>query len=235
MQKPDEYYEQNRSELLELIPSVTGSNVLDIGCGAGGFGKLLKEKGCSTIYGIEVIPDIAEKAKAIYDKVFIEDIEDFTPPVSRDFFDLIICADVLEHLKDDSQFLSQIYEALICDGYIFVMVPAFPKLWSSRDVYLGHHRRYTRVQLMRSLEEASFNIVKISYFNFFYLPIMLFLLLMEKTFRHNFLPPDTLTTPDMLNKLLTAIIVLENNITIKINFPLGVSLFCIAQKRSSNT
>ena len=63
MQKPDGYYKQNRSELLSLMPSLTGLKVLDIGCGEGGLGILLKENGCSIVYGIEVIPNIAEKAK----------------------------------------------------------------------------------------------------------------------------------------------------------------------------
>lgn len=221
-----------KKHIQELLKRKSDSLILDFGCGGGALLTELTEYG--NVIGLEnsrlaltYCQDRGQKNLVLNDGHKL--------PFKNNTFEIVVCLDVLEHLKDDLQFLSQIYATLSGDGYIFIMVPAFPRLWSSRDVYLGHLRRYTRLQLKRSLEEASFNIVKISYINSFYLPIMLFLLLMEKTFRHKFLPQDTLTTPGMLNKLLTAMLVLENNITTKISFPLGVSLFCIAQKRRSNT
>jgi 2-polyprenyl-3-methyl-5-hydroxy-6-metoxy-1,4-benzoquinol methylase len=206
--------------------------ILDFGCGGGALLTELTEYG--NVIGLEhSYLALSYCRNRGQENLVLNDGEEF--PFKNNSFEIVVCLDVLEHLKNDFQFLRQIYEILSSDGYILIMVPAFPSLWSSRDAYLGHYRRYTRLQLNRNLENLNFNIVKMSYINFFYLPIMLFLLLMEKIFDHSLLPSNTLTTPDMLNKLLTAIVVLENNITTKISFPLGVSLFCIAQKKRSNT
>ena len=231
------WWSVGRRELLKkhikkVLEPKSNSFILDFGCGGGG---LLHElSGYGNVIGVENSLLALTYCQNRGQKNLVRN-DGHKLPFKNNTFDIVVCLDVLEHLEDDSQFLSQIYEALNGGGHIFVMVPALPKLWSSRDVYLGHHRRYTKVQLKRIIKKTNFNIIKIHSVNLFYLPIMLFLLLIEKTFRHAFLPRDTLTTPKMLNKLLTAILILENTITTKVDFPLGVSLFCIAQKRSSNT
>lgn len=221
-----------KKHIKKVLRPKSNSFILDFGCGGGALLHELAEYG--KVVGLENSPLALTYCQSRGQKNLVRN-DGQKLPFKNNTFQIVVCLDVLEHLKDDFHFLRQIYEALNGGGFIFVMVPALPKLWSSRDVYLGHHRRYTKLQLKHSLRKANFNIIKISSVNLFYLPMMLFLLLIEKTFRHTFLPRDTLTTPEMLNKLLTAILVLENTITTKVNFPLGVSLFCIAQKRSSNT
>ena len=214
-----------------LIPK-SDPLILDFGCGGGALLTELSE------YGKVIGLDSSHVALSYCRKKAQKNLvlnNGHKLPFKNNTFEMIICLDVIEHLENDTKFLKQISEVLKKDGYIFLMAPAFPSLWSRRDVYLGHHRRYTKWQLKRHIENLGLNVIKISHINSFYLPIMLSLLLVEKIFRHEFLPSDTVNTPRMLNKLLTAILILENNITTKINFPLGVSLFCIAQKRIYNS
>ena len=82
----------------------SGSLVLDVGCGAGNLGKLLKEKSCR-IWGIEYDDENAAAALAsgCYEKVLRLDLNNFTEKDLPNEFDYVICADVLEHLISPEQ------------------------------------------------------------------------------------------------------------------------------------
>jgi predicted TPR repeat methyltransferase len=41
--KPDDYYGQKRPELVALLPATLGA-VLDVGCGAGGVGRAIRNR-----------------------------------------------------------------------------------------------------------------------------------------------------------------------------------------------
>jgi len=69
------------------------------------------------------------------------------PPNEK--YDLVIMADVLEHIEDDREFLSSVVAPRIRDGGILLIsVPAHQRLFSSHDTFLGHFRRYSRTQLL---------------------------------------------------------------------------------------
>ncbi len=80
---------------------------LDIGCGAGLYGKIIRQvysKGGLLLAGVDIFPEYVTRfnLKKIYDIIIIGDIRNFPkemiPPI-----DLIITGDVLEHLtKEDA-------------------------------------------------------------------------------------------------------------------------------------
>jgi SAM-dependent methyltransferase len=55
-------------------------------------------------------------------------------------FDLIGAFDMLEHVKEDEEVLSQMYQATRKGGGILLTVPHHPFLWSASD-YLARHER----------------------------------------------------------------------------------------------
>jgi SAM-dependent methyltransferase len=62
----------------------------------------------------------------------------------RDDFSLVLLLDVIEHVEDDDAFLRTLVdENVVPGGHVLVSVPAWPSLFSSHDVRLRHHRRYT--------------------------------------------------------------------------------------------
>lgn len=75
------------------------TSLLDIGCGTGKLGKVLKQKD-RTIYGIESFEDAAKEAEQELDHVLCGNIEQMTLPYEQEQFDCIIFGDVLEHLLD---------------------------------------------------------------------------------------------------------------------------------------
>lgn len=84
--------------------------------------------------------------------------------------------DVVEHVADDHAFLSHVHDLLVDDGVAYVTVPAHAWLWSVDDVRAGHHRRYTRDSLARTLDGAGFDV---AYLTAFFRPLPLPLLLVR--------------------------------------------------------
>ncbi|EJL6471121.1 methyltransferase domain-containing protein, partial [Vibrio cholerae] len=82
--------------------------------------------------------------------------------------------DVIEHIKEDKDFLCKISEMMEDNGLLFITVPAYDQLWSHEDVIAGHYRRYNRKKIESLLIQSGYHIEYFSYF-FEFLPIPIFL------------------------------------------------------------
>src|SRR5690606_14615413 len=97
--KPGDYYSNVRTEMLKYLPS-GATKIIDVGCGNGAFGKVLKEKGNIEVWGIELMPNEAAQAEKSLDKVFSGPVEGNLEKLPADYFDVAYFNDVLEHLAD---------------------------------------------------------------------------------------------------------------------------------------
>src|SRR5205823_5404902 len=75
-------------------------------------------------------------------------------------FDTVIMLNVLEHLSDAHQALSNLWSALEPGGRAIVLVPQHPALYGTLDEALEHHLRYTQLDFERALNGAGFRIEK---------------------------------------------------------------------------
>jgi SAM-dependent methyltransferase len=90
-------YERARPEILEHVPK-TARRVLDLGCATGTTGAALKARQDVEVVGIELEPDYAREAATRLDRVLVADAQD--PPADLGRFDVLVAADILEHLTD---------------------------------------------------------------------------------------------------------------------------------------
>jgi SAM-dependent methyltransferase len=79
---------------------------------------------------------------------------------SDDRFDAVLYIDVLEHIDDDKEELSGAAGLLGDGGYLLVLVPSCPWLYSPFDKSIGHVRRYTTARL-RSAMPASLREIRV--------------------------------------------------------------------------
>ena len=126
-------------------------HILDIGCGEGGLGMLLKEKyeAKINIFGVDISRKALELAKSYYDKVIQVNIEneDIRRILGDQKFDYIIAVEVLEHIFRPEELLNYFKDLLKPEGYIIVSYPNFA-FWLNRvDLLLG---RYPRTQHLYS-------------------------------------------------------------------------------------
>ena len=89
-------YERARPEILQHVPRTAG-RVLDLGCATGATGAALKQRQPVEVVGVELEPDYAREAATRLDHVLTADAETAEPDGR---FDVLIAADILEHLKD---------------------------------------------------------------------------------------------------------------------------------------
>jgi GT2 family glycosyltransferase/tetratricopeptide (TPR) repeat protein/2-polyprenyl-3-methyl-5-hydroxy-6-metoxy-1,4-benzoquinol methylase len=116
------YFEFSRPEVLALVP-LDARRILDIGCGAGQLGRALKNRQNCMVYGVELNGIAAERASAHLDRVWTGDMETMEldlPPAS---LDVIVCGDVLEHLRDPREVLRRLSRYLHADGRLIASIP----------------------------------------------------------------------------------------------------------------
>jgi SAM-dependent methyltransferase len=117
--------------------------------------------------------------------------------------------DVIEHVRNDVEFLEKIRSLLHAGGVLFATVPACPQLWSAEDIHDGHYRRYTVHSLKEKLKSAGFACTyTTSFFRLLAGPIFLFrtapYLLRLKRRQHpaTYRRENGMTTPFLSNLIL---------------------------------
>jgi len=114
-----------RNDIISLVPT-NAARILDIGCSIGINGKEIKKKNENAeVIGIEIDREMANEAEKNIDKVILGNIEQIklTDYFSIDFFDCIIFADVLEHLKEPWSVLKNAVKHLKPDGVVIISIP----------------------------------------------------------------------------------------------------------------
>ncbi len=118
----ERYFSFDRPEVRACVPE-TAKTVLDVGCGAGRLGAALKEDRDCFVIGVEQDREMANRARFALDDVIVGDIEEKVDKLPGDYFDCIVVADVLEHLKDPEAVLRKLGYALREDGAIVASIP----------------------------------------------------------------------------------------------------------------
>jgi methionine biosynthesis protein MetW len=103
-----------------LLPA--GGSVLDLGCASGGLLALLRPRAGLTA-GLELSETAAAAAAKVADLVVQGALEDPELPFEADAFDLVVLADVLEHLADPAAALRRARGWCRPGGAILLSVP----------------------------------------------------------------------------------------------------------------
>jgi len=120
--KDASYFEHARPEVVALIP-MTARRILDVGCGRGRLGDRLKERQPAEVVGIELQADAAAVARERLDQVVEQSAEDPALDFPDGRFDCVVCADVLEHLREPAEVLAKIRRWLTPDGALVASLP----------------------------------------------------------------------------------------------------------------
>jgi len=150
--------------LAELVPK--GSRVLDVGCGTGSVSRIIEDTRGAQIIGIE--PNSSRAAVARSRGLEVHE-EPFTPSILQRLepFNVVMFADVLEHVVDPSDLLKLSDRALLPGGRVIASVPNVAH-WSVRvDLLRGRfdyqpfgirdatHLRWFTEKTIRLLFESS--------------------------------------------------------------------------------
>lgn len=205
------------------IPS--SAAVLEVGCGTGANGSALQS--FHRAIGLDRSSFALRQCGPGYKSRLLADL--LQMPFTSEAVDLVLAADVLEHMDDDAAALREIQRVLKKGGRMLALVPAFEMLWGDQDDLSHHRRRYGKENLARAVVAAGFRIRRLTFFNItFFLPILVarkLLRLLRRPLRSD----NELTTP-LLNRILAPIFAAEGYLLPYLNLPVGVSLLVEAEK-----
>jgi len=119
---------QRLTKVLRLLPP-QGSRCLDFGCGFGMLLPLLQQR-FDTVYGVDVMPDLAPQFLQVWDEYYHERVDRVElkadiqhHALSDGSLDLILALDVLEHVDALDDLLETIARLLKSDGVLLVTGP----------------------------------------------------------------------------------------------------------------
>jgi 2-polyprenyl-3-methyl-5-hydroxy-6-metoxy-1,4-benzoquinol methylase len=118
----------NGSSAQAAVVRMVGKNkrVLEIGAGPGSITRVLKEHSCCRVTGIELDDEAIRKLSPFCEHVYRCDLNDqaWTLVIPHDEkFNVVVAADVLEHLYYPQATLRAVKDILDNDGYVVVSLP----------------------------------------------------------------------------------------------------------------
>ena len=224
------FWFEGRRELLKRMLAGRlarpGTVVLDAGCGTGDMLTVLRDLGQDAV-GVDALPEAVELARARWPHARVE-LGDVTElPFSDGSFDGVMLLDVLEHV-DDRRALAEAARVLRAGAFVAVAVPACPRLWSRRDEVAGHLRRYERRGLVRRLEEAGFEVERVTHYQFALFPLFALSRLLGRR-NASWLEREE-HVPSRIGRPLSAVNRLEARLAAHVSLPAGSSLVAVALK-----
>jgi len=101
-----------------------GQRVLELGTGPGTVTRILHDKGCK-VTGVEMDPDTLATCAPFCERTLQANLEDplWWQPLEGEKFEVIICADVLEHLRDPRPLLEKLPVFLRDGGCVLMSLP----------------------------------------------------------------------------------------------------------------
>jgi 2-polyprenyl-3-methyl-5-hydroxy-6-metoxy-1,4-benzoquinol methylase len=101
-----------------------GQRVLELGTGPGTVTRILHDKGCK-VTGVEMEPETLATCAPFCERTLLANLEDplWWEPLGNEKFDVVICADVLEHLRDPRPLLEKLPSFLNEGGCALMSLP----------------------------------------------------------------------------------------------------------------
>lgn len=169
------YAEFGNDDVLHAVRRVLppGGRVLDVGCASGGLLRRLEDVAGHRA-GLELSPVAAAAAAAVCDEVVGLALDDAAVPFADGSFDVVVCADVLEHLPDPDAALRRVGRWVAPGGSVVISLPNIAN-WAARLRLLrgvwryeelgtwdsGHLRFFTVASLRAMVESAGLEVVSV--------------------------------------------------------------------------
>jgi 2-polyprenyl-3-methyl-5-hydroxy-6-metoxy-1,4-benzoquinol methylase len=170
----NKYYQIARGDISRLVPYEC-KTILEIGCGFGALGEILKSRDGVVVDGIEINQNAPQFLLKNYRQFWIGSVENLILPNHLEHYDCIIFPDVLEHLIDPWAVFATYLEYLKPGGFVVASIPNIRNLAiiirlvvSGRWDYQGagildktHLRFFTRKSITEMFEHEDLKIEKI--------------------------------------------------------------------------
>lgn len=160
----------SHAKILALVGH--GKRVLELGPASGYMTKAFKDHDCRVV-AVEIDVELAQKAGAFADRMIVGDLDelDLTAELRGEAFDVVVCADVLEHLHDPGRTLKQVRSLLARDGFVAASIPSITHASVALELLKGnfdyrplglldetHRRFFSKRGIVHLFEGAGFRL-----------------------------------------------------------------------------
>ncbi len=208
------------------LPASGAGRILDAGCGTGR--NVVALAGYGAAFGLDLSEDALalcrrRGARAVRGSVLALPFQDAR-------FSLVTSFDVLYHrwVEDDRSAVRELARVLRPGGLLLVREPALRILWGAHDAAVQSRHRYTRAELRALLESQGFELLRLSYANFFLFPLLFVRRSLDRlTGRQG---SDVGFLPAPLELAFGALLRLEARLLRHVSLPIGASVFALARR-----
>lgn len=163
----------SHAQILAWVKQEKPEKVLEVGTATGYLSSEMAKSGCA-VTGIELDPEMAKIARDHCVEMFVGDIESIDIR-KLGGYDAIICADVLEHLRNPGDILRKLCRQLNPGGNILISLPNVAHVWVRLNLLLGrfeysqsgildetHLHFYTLASSKKLVTDSGLEIISIS-------------------------------------------------------------------------
>jgi SAM-dependent methyltransferase len=206
-------------------------DVLEVGCGTGFVLQAIRRARPELdIAGAELFPSGLEIARRRLPEIPLV-LLDARHLQLEGAFDVVGAFDVLEHVPEDEQVLTEMARAVRPGGGLLLTVPQHPRLWSAADSFAHHERRYRRTELVAKVKRAGLRVVRTTSFVSFLLPLLVASRLRRARDLATYDLERELRLPRTVDRALESILLAERKLIGRgFSFPVGGSLLVVATK-----
>ena len=221
--------------VFSLIPgSHRYRNILDAGSGPGVFTfELGRRFPNARVLGIDLLEESINACRHIANRIEAPNVEFQLGKIEtlekKDFFDLILCVDILEHVQNDVAVLKSLHDAIAPGGILVLHVPALYRrypIWKKHlnfDVETHVRAGYKKEEIQEKIMQSGFAIRNSGYTYGFW-----------ETLSNNI--SYMITRARMKNKIIYSLVFPILNLISLIGMrarpkKLGAGIFIVAEKR----
>ncbi|HEB13070.1 MAG TPA: class I SAM-dependent methyltransferase [Actinobacteria bacterium] len=137
-------YRNNSSIVERMLPHLGDkASLLDIGCAGGGLTlKYAEQIGVSSdrVRGVEIDEEYRAQAAEKFESISV-DMEVQELPFGEESFDVVVCNQILEHIKNINHFVAQVDRVTKKGGYVLFAVPNLAALHNRLGLLFGGQPR----------------------------------------------------------------------------------------------
>jgi 2-polyprenyl-3-methyl-5-hydroxy-6-metoxy-1,4-benzoquinol methylase len=158
--------------LSEAISSVQGvPQVLDLGCGQGHITEKIRQALSGAEFtGLDYSVSAIEYAHEHFSQIDFAVGDAYDMPYANEFFDVVVCNNLWEHVPDPLFLLNKIKRILKPGGHLIVSTPSRYRVYNLVRVLMGkpvvfmsryHVTEYTVGQVVEQLTYGNFQVIKL--------------------------------------------------------------------------
>jgi len=170
---------------LQMLGDISGKRMLDVGCGMGYFVDLFERNGAKCT-GVDIDDSCLDYCRSKMRGEYLKlDLTEIPYPFPNEYFDIVVCSEVLEHIENNGAVIDEIRRILKPNGIFIASVPCREGMFGSFFKNIGHgdagensfeyhhHSGFSGKQLMELISCRGFYPEKIEYTMVFFVEIFM--------------------------------------------------------------